>query len=160
MQKILGAASSKLKTFIVNDLRSFLFIAPLILTSLVFNFSNIILGIINKSFFFYFYYLAASASLLLPTIFSPAESVKKMENLLGLRKDPSNRCCGVPKEQESTSHENQGEVLKLSGFPAFNVVYTNIFCINRPINNVAPSARKQENPTIRHGKLNNRIWWR
>ena len=91
MQKILGAAGSKLKTFIVDDLRSFLFIAPLILTSLVFNFSNIILGIISNSFFFYFYYLAASSSLVLPTIFSPAESVKKMENMLGLRKDPSNR---------------------------------------------------------------------
>ena len=140
MQKILGAAGSKLKTFIVDDLKSFLFIAPLILTSLVFNISNIILGIINNSFFFYFYYLAASASLLLPTIFSPAESVKKMENMLGLRKDPSNRCCGVPKER-GTEHDDQGKALKLSGFPAFNVVYTNIFCINRPISNAAPSVR-------------------
>ena len=81
-----------------------------------------------------------------------------MENMQGLRKDPSNRSYGVSKEQ-GTEQDDQVKVLKLSGFPAFNVVYTNIFCINRPISNVAPSARKQENPTIQHGKLNNQIWW-
>jgi len=123
---------------------------------LVFNFSNIILGIINNNFFFVLYMLAAFISLFLPATFSPAESVKKLEEKMGLSDDNAVTCCGMRLRCGQSSSKNKGkeEEYELFRQPpsscgefvknmswAFNVAYTNLFCITRPISNKSPSVR-------------------
>ena len=111
---------------------------PLIFTSLVFNFSVItlmIINIINNNFFFVLYMFAAFISILLPATFSPAESVKKIEEKMGLSANT-----GESYEifrRPPTSRRNL--IKNLSR--AFNVAYTNVFCITRPIGNSTSSVR-------------------
>ena len=78
----------------MKRVKKFSLTAPLILTSLVFNFSNIILGIINNNFFFVLYMFSAFVSILLPATFSPAASVKNLEIRLGLDDDRARSFCG------------------------------------------------------------------
>ena len=78
----------------LKKVKKFSFAAPLILTSLMFNFSNIILGIINNNFFFVLYMFAAFVSILLPATFSPAASVRNLEKRLGLNDDHARSFCG------------------------------------------------------------------
>ena len=68
-------------------MKSSVLVLPLLLSSMVFNFTNIILGIINNNFFILFYLLAAFISVLLPATFSPADSINKLEKVLGLGLD-------------------------------------------------------------------------
>ena len=72
---------------ILTAIKTFVLTAPLIVTSLVFNFSNIILGLINNSLFFALYMLAAFISLYLPATFSPAGSIKAFEEMMGFHKN-------------------------------------------------------------------------
>jgi len=146
---IMNTTASKVKTFLLT--------APFILTSMVFNFSNIILGIINNNFFFVFYMLAAFISLFLPATFSPAVSVKKLEEKLGLGEDTGVTCCGVNLRcsgHGSSTKRGRGDKYELYRPPptscreffknmywAFNVAFTNVFCITRPIGNDTPSVR-------------------
>ena len=150
---------SKMKTLLFTaalKVKSFMLAAPFILTSLVFNFSNIILGIINNNFFFVVYMLAAFISLFLPATFSPAESVKKLEQKMGLTEDTAITCCGVHLECGHSSNKKRGGEEKYEPFRppptscrqfaknmswAFNVAYTNLFCITRPIGKDTPSVR-------------------
>ena len=184
---------NKMKPLFITALlkvKTFLLAAPFILTSLVFNFSNIILGIINNNIFFVLYIFAAFISILLPATFSPAEFVKKLEEKLGLDEDTALTCCGlymgcghkmsgvesrvpgkplqtgivedaevspIKKEAENDENFDMQEMLakaeqlepppvECGGFienltSAFNVGYTNVFCINRPIGKDTPSVR-------------------
>ena len=148
------------ESFLVRALKKvkkFSFAAPLILTSLMFNFSNIILGIINNNFFFVLYMFAAFVSIFLPATFSPAASVKNLEKRLGLDDDRARSFCGGKlncdrgknKERAAGNHEESDQIQPpkdLKGLikkttRAINIAYTNMFCLSCPLGRSSPSDR-------------------
>ena len=141
----------KLGNFFSNlssKLKSLVLAIPLLLSSMVFNFTNIILGIINNNYFILFYMLAAFVSLLLPATFSPAASINKLEKVLQLGRDEE--------KLKETSKEDRNGSKKFSQVTkppktlremmknlsrAINMAYVNMFCIARPICNASPAVR-------------------
>ena len=135
----------------LKKVRTFSLTAPLILTSLVFNFSNIILGIINNNFFFVLYMFAAFVSILLPATFSPAASVKNLEKRLGLDDDRARSFCGRGRDKERVAGnlEESDQIQPPKDFKgliknttrACNVAFTNMFCLSSPLGRKSYSDR-------------------
>ena len=126
----------------------------------MFNFSNIILGIINNNLFFVLYMFTAFFSLLLPATFSPAESIEKLEKTMRLDEDNNHAAtlCGLncgrdggkKKVKVKRILEGSDQIrppprelkdLMQNTSRAINLAYTNIFCITKPIVRDSPSVR-------------------
>ena len=146
----------------LKKVRAFSLTAPLILTSLVFNFSNIILGIINNNFFFVLYMFSAFFSILLPATFSPAASIEKLEKTMRLDEDNNQAAtlCGLnlncgrdggkKKVKVKRILEGSDQIrppprelkdLMQNTSRAINLAYTNVFCITKPIVRDSASVR-------------------
>ena len=145
----LGKKIGKFFSNLPLKLKSVLLSIPLLLSSMVFNFTNIILGIINNNFFILFYLLAAFISVLLPATFSPADSINKLEKVLGLGLDQEklkeNTNADGKNSRKSTGQVAQppttGREMMKNVFRGINMAYINIFCIARPICNPSPAVR-------------------
>ena len=137
----------KLGNFCTNlgsKLKSLVLAIPLLLSSMVFNFTNIILGIINNNYFILFYILAAFLSLLLPATFSPAASIAQLEKVLRIGRDEEKSKedrKGIKKLSQVTKPPTTVRELMKNLSRGINMAYVNIFCIARPICNASPAVR-------------------